>query len=77
MQQHKWFKHRVRGCKELSYFKVINIGTAVFSFFSQISLKAPQLLQQLGLEDNAEVFAFVVPELDFHVIGEQVLASSS
>lgn len=41
-----------------------------------ISLKAPQLLQQLGLEDNAEVFAFVVPELDFHVIGEQVLASS-
>ncbi|MFO1411819.1 MAG: hypothetical protein U1F13_06260 [Acinetobacter parvus] len=36
---------------------------------------APQLLQQLGLEDNAEVFAFVVPEqVDFHVIGEQVLA---
>ncbi len=37
------------------------------------TLQAPQLLQQFGLDHDAEAFAFVVPALDFEVLGEQVL----
>ena len=38
-----------------------------------LSLQAPQLLQQFGLDHDAEAFAFVIPALDFEVLGEQVL----
>ncbi len=37
------------------------------------TLQAPQLLQQFALDHDAEAFAFVVPALDFEVLGEQVL----
>lgn len=36
-------------------------------------LQVPQLLQQFGLDSEAEAFAFVVPELDFYVVGEKLL----
>ncbi|MCU4580595.1 DUF2071 domain-containing protein [Acinetobacter gyllenbergii] len=38
-----------------------------------LSLQAPQLLQKFGLDHDTEAFAFVVPALDFEVLGEQVL----
>ncbi|QHH93205.1 hypothetical protein FPL18_04800 [Acinetobacter gyllenbergii] len=38
-----------------------------------LSLQAPQLLQQFSLDEDAEAFAFVIPALDFEVLGEQVL----
>ncbi|MCH7315020.1 DUF2071 domain-containing protein [Acinetobacter sp. ANC 3882] len=40
------------------------------------TLQAPQLLQQFGLDDTAEAFAFVVPTLDFYVAGEKILSTS-
>lgn len=40
------------------------------------ALQAPQLLQQFGLDREAEAFAFVVPKLDFYVVGEKVLPES-
>ncbi|CAM4326188.1 hypothetical protein F901_01480 [Acinetobacter dispersus] len=40
------------------------------------ALQAPQLLQQFGLGKETEAFAFVVPALDFYVVGEKVLATS-
>ena len=40
------------------------------------ALQAPQLLQQFGLDQETEAFAFVVPALDFYVVGEKVLATS-
>lgn len=40
------------------------------------ALQAPKLLQQFGLGDETEAFAFVVPALDFYVVGEKVLAIS-
>lgn len=40
------------------------------------ALQAPKLLQQFGLDQETEVFAFVVPALDFYVVGEKVLATS-
>ncbi|USA53035.1 DUF2071 domain-containing protein [Acinetobacter sp. C32I] len=42
-----------------------------------LSLKAPQLLQQFGLDEDAEAFAFVVPTLDFAVLGEQILSQTT
>ncbi|MCH7380786.1 MULTISPECIES: DUF2071 domain-containing protein [Acinetobacter] len=42
-----------------------------------LSLNAPQLLQQFGLDQDAEAFAFVIPSLDFYVVGEQVLAQTT
>lgn len=42
-----------------------------------LSLNAPQLLQQFGLDQDAETFAFVIPSLDFYVVGEQVLAQTT
>ncbi|ENV10871.1 hypothetical protein F966_00649 [Acinetobacter higginsii] len=42
-----------------------------------LSLNAPQLLQQFGLDEDAEALAFVVPELDFTVLGEQVLSRTT
>ncbi|MCH7350993.1 MULTISPECIES: DUF2071 domain-containing protein [unclassified Acinetobacter] len=41
------------------------------------TLQAPQLLQQFGLDDTAEAFAFVVPALDFYVVGEKILSTSN
>ena len=40
------------------------------------ALQAPKLLQQFGLDQETEAFAFVVPALDFYVVGEKVLATS-
>jgi hypothetical protein len=40
------------------------------------ALQAPQLLQQFGLDREAEAFAFIVPKLDFYVVGEKVLPES-
>ena len=37
------------------------------------ALVLPKLLQQWGVHHDTEVFSFVVPELDFYVIGEQIL----
>lgn len=37
------------------------------------ALVPPKLLQQWGVHHDTEVFSFVVPELDFYVIGEQIL----
>ena len=42
-----------------------------------LSLNAPQLLQQFGLDQDAEAFAFVIPSLGFYVVGEQVLAQTT
>ncbi|MDO3666680.1 DUF2071 domain-containing protein [Acinetobacter higginsii] len=42
-----------------------------------LSLEAPQLLQQFGLDEDAEAFAFVVPALDFAVLGEQILSQTT
>lgn len=37
------------------------------------ALVPPKLLQQWGVHHDTEVFSFVVPELDFYVIGEKIL----
>lgn len=39
-------------------------------------LQAPQLLQQLGVDDDTAAFTFVVPKLDFYVVGEKILPES-
>lgn len=39
-------------------------------------LQAPQLLQQFGLDDDTAAFTFVVPKLDFYVVGEKILPES-
>lgn len=41
------------------------------------ALKAPVLLKQFGLNSDAEALAFVVPALDFYVIGEKKLATGT
>lgn len=37
------------------------------------NLNIPSLLKQFGLDEQTEVFSFVVPQLDFHVVDEQIL----
>ena len=42
-----------------------------------LSLNAPALLKKFGVESDTDAFAFVVPALDFHVLGERILEKSN
>ncbi|KXZ70622.1 hypothetical protein AVENLUH5627_01325 [Acinetobacter venetianus] len=42
-----------------------------------LSLNAPALLKKFGVESDTDAFAFVVPALDFHVLGERFLEKSN